>query len=389
MDTNQNQRLAFIDVLRGIACVWMVQTHVINTCIADQFRSGNFWNWLNISNGFVAVCFIFCAGAGFSIFTTKYNKELTTFTPTLRSYLQRLGFILFIGFVLQLPPEMSWSRLTSMTEIEWMKFYEFDVLHCIVASSLISLILINVFRISQKSRTILFGMFSIVCYTIPLYLWNSGVLKVFPYEIATIFERPPLSAFPLFPWMGHFFMGICVTNIFTLSQTKRRSMVIVAIVSVLMIMIMLISKNVMYSNPFDAKEWWDSAFSHFVYRISVISLIFALLFFIEQYLQNSTIAKFFQILGKESLVIYALHLFILYTTYKKMGIKEWYFFNSSPLEASLITLILVAVCFAACVIWSRSKKKYPQGTKIVFYGFWFWFFMFFFFGKDLGLVVQP
>lgn len=145
----------------------------------------------------------------------------------------------------------------------------------------------------------------------------------------------------------------------------------------------------MYTNPVDAKEWWDSAFSHFVYRVSVISLIFGLLYFIEQFLQKSSIAKFFQLLGKESLIIYGLHLFLLYTTYKKMGLKEWYFFNSTPFEATIITLILVVICFIACVLWSKSKKKYPQGTKIVFYGFWFWFFIFFFFGKQLGLVVQP
>ncbi len=389
MDVNKNQRLAFIDVLRGIACVWMVQTHVINTCIAEQFRSGTFWNWLNISNGFVAVCFVFCAGAGFSIFTGKYKHELTSFTPSLRSYLQRLGFIVFIGFLLQLPPEMSWSRLTAMTEIEWMKFYEFDVLHCIVASSLISLLLINILHISTKSQTIIFGILSIVCYSLPLYLWNSGMLKVLPYEFATIFERPPLSAFPLFPWMGHFFMGVCITNIFSSSSSKRSSMGILAIVSALMIAVMLVVKNVMYTNPVDAKEWWDSAFSHFVYRVCVISLIFGLLYFIEQFLQKSSIAKFFQLLGKESLVIYALHLFLLYTTYKKMGLKEWYFFNSTPFEATIITLMLVGICFIACVLWSKSKKLYPKGTKIVFYGFWFWFFIFFFFGKQLGLVVQP
>jgi len=389
MDVTQNQRLAFIDVLRGIACVWMVQTHVVNTCIADQFRSGTFWNWLNISNGFVAVCFVFCAGAGFSIFTSKYKNEITSFTPTLRSYLQRLGFILFIGFLLQLPPEMSWSRLMAMSEIEWMKFYEFDVLHCIVASSFISLIIINLLRISQKTQTILFGLFSLVCYAVPLFLWNSGMLKMLPYEIGTIFERPPLSAFPLFPWMGHFFLGVCVTNYFSSSTTKQKSMRILAIVSVLIIACMLFVKYSLYSSPFDSKEWWDSAFSHFVYRASVITFIFGVLFLVEQYLQKSTIAKFFQILGKESLIIYALHLFLLYTTYKKMGLKEWYFLNSSPFEATIITLILISICFVSCVLWSKSKKKYPQGTKSVFYGFWFWFFIFFFFGKDLGLVVQP
>jgi uncharacterized membrane protein len=389
MEITSKQRLAFIDVLRGIACVWMVQTHVLNTCLAQEFRSGLLWNWLNISNGFVAVCFVFCAGAGFSIFTDKYSKEITSFTPTLFSYLKRLGFILFIGFVLQLPPEMSWSRLLSMNEIEWQKFYEFDVLHCIVLSSVIALGILWVLRISKKYQIVLFCLLAFVAYAIPYFLWNSGALKSIPYEIATIFERPPLSAFPIFPWIGHFFLGVAITSLFSLVENKRATMVKLIVISSITIVLMILTKNLLYTSSFDVKEWWDTAFSHFVYRGSVVVLLFALLYFLEQRLQISKIAKFFQILGKESLVIYALHLFLLYTTYKKMGIKEWYFLNATPLEVATLTVVLTGICFVATIIWSKSKKEFAQGSKIVLYGFWFWFFVFFFFGKQLGLVVQP
>ena len=389
MEITFKQRLAFIDVLRGIACVWMVQTHVLNTCLSPEFRSGLFWNWLNISNGFVAVCFVFCAGAGFSIFSTKYSRDLTTLTPTLFTYLKRLGFILFIGYVLQLPPEMSWSRLMAMNEIEWQKFYEFDVLHCIVFSSLISLVLLSILKIKNEYQIVVYVLLSLIAYSIPSYLWQSGVLTQIPFEVATIFERPPLSAFPIFPWIGHFFLGIAVTKLYINVEDKRFSMKILAVLSAMIVVLMIVVKNLVYTSSFDAKEWWDVAFSHFVYRGAVIVCIFAVMYFIEKYLHTSKIANFFQLLGKESLVIYALHLFLLYTTYKKMGLKEWYFLNASPLEVASITIILTVICFIACWKWSSAKKEFPKGSKIVLYGFWFWFFVFFFFGKQLGLVVQP
>lgn len=389
MEIKKNQRLAFIDVLRGLACVWMIQTHVLNTCLSSEFQSGTFWNWLNISNGFVSVCFVFCAGAGFSIFTSRNIDSILSLKPTLFTYLKRLGFILFIGYVLQLPPEMSWNRLLSMNEIEWMKFYEFDVLHTIVASSVVSLIIVFFLRVKTTYKLSIFFILSICCYILPLYLWDSGILKLIPYEIGTIFEKPPLSAFPLFPWMGHYFLGISITGVFYNSKNKRKTMLMVSGIAFTTFLISLLVKNTFYTSPIDAKEWWDSAFSHFVYRGSLVAFLFSLIYFLERFLHTFAIAKFFQILGKESLVIYALHLFLLYSTYKKMGLKEWFFNSSTPTEVVFLSLSLTIVSFFACYLWSNSKKKHPTGTKIVQYGFWFWFFVFFFFGKQLGLVVQP
>lgn len=54
-----SQRLTFIDILRGIACVWMIETHAVNAFLNDEFTEGMLFGALKISNGFVAVIFIF------------------------------------------------------------------------------------------------------------------------------------------------------------------------------------------------------------------------------------------------------------------------------------------------------------------------------------------
>ncbi|MGA1307587.1 MAG: heparan-alpha-glucosaminide N-acetyltransferase domain-containing protein, partial [Candidatus Kapaibacteriota bacterium] len=61
------QRLTFIDILRGIACIWMIETHAVNAFLDGAFKNNPLFSVLQISNGFVAVAFIFCAGAGFRL----------------------------------------------------------------------------------------------------------------------------------------------------------------------------------------------------------------------------------------------------------------------------------------------------------------------------------
>ena len=65
MNLGVSHRLAFIDILRGIAVVWMIETHVVDVCLAPLWKVGSLYHLIYISNGFVAVGFDFGAGAGF------------------------------------------------------------------------------------------------------------------------------------------------------------------------------------------------------------------------------------------------------------------------------------------------------------------------------------
>ena len=59
MKQASSQRFVFIDIMRGIAALWMIETHVLNEFIKPEYREGWFYDALNISNGFVSVGFIF------------------------------------------------------------------------------------------------------------------------------------------------------------------------------------------------------------------------------------------------------------------------------------------------------------------------------------------
>ena len=71
----KKERLAFIDVLRGWAVLWMIQTHVANACLAEPYRQGWLFGLLELSNGFVAVTFLFCAGAGVWLAASRKAAE--------------------------------------------------------------------------------------------------------------------------------------------------------------------------------------------------------------------------------------------------------------------------------------------------------------------------
>ena len=54
----EKKRLVFIDVLRGLAVYMMLECHVVHAVMRQEFKTGDFYNILNILNGFIAVGFL-------------------------------------------------------------------------------------------------------------------------------------------------------------------------------------------------------------------------------------------------------------------------------------------------------------------------------------------
>jgi uncharacterized membrane protein len=197
---DKKERLIFIDVMRGIAVLWMIETHLVNACLSQEFKSSFFYFLLSVSNGLVAVTFIFCAGAGFWLAALKKAEEYRHFNPSLWGYLRRLAFILAIGYWLHLPFFSLWKML-HLNSSELLTFFNCDVLHVIVLSSLVALIIL---MIVPKLHILpyLFGTMALAIFCISPLVWDTDPMAAMPAFFGAMFAKWPVSQFPLFPWSG-------------------------------------------------------------------------------------------------------------------------------------------------------------------------------------------
>ena len=65
-------RYPFIDVLRGLAVLFMIETHTVNALLDPALRAGTFHDALTYVNGLVAPAFLFAAG--FSIVLQSHSQ---------------------------------------------------------------------------------------------------------------------------------------------------------------------------------------------------------------------------------------------------------------------------------------------------------------------------
>jgi uncharacterized membrane protein len=355
--TFKQHRLVFIDVLRGIAILWMIETHVIDACLNTSLKTGFFYNMLNISNGFIAVTFLFCAGAGFWLAAQKKAEDYKKFKPPLWVYLRRLGVVMVMGYWLHMPL-FSLLRSLKMTSEQYLRFCECDVLQAIVFSSILALIILMLTP-KLKYLPYIFGILTLIFFFFAPIIWTLDPFQALPTCLATYFSKPPISKFPIFPWSGYFFAGAAISGFFFSVENKRKFAAIIGIIALILPFIMFAFKYSSLTYP-GFVDWWRVSPGHSIYRVSVSILFFALLFLIEDKYKNTRVSNMLRISGQESLFMYVSHLMIVYGCILNLGLNHIIGYQLDWFRSSLLIIAICCTCYAFAFAWHNAKAKEPK-----------------------------
>src|SRR6201987_4944003 len=68
-------RLAYIDWMRGLACLLMFQTHCYDAWLGGSARQSRFFMYSQLGGTFPAPLFLFLAGISFALVTDKLRQK--------------------------------------------------------------------------------------------------------------------------------------------------------------------------------------------------------------------------------------------------------------------------------------------------------------------------
>jgi uncharacterized membrane protein len=352
-------RITFIDALRGLAVVWMIQTHVVNACLDASYKMGVFFHGLNLANGFVGPTFIFCAGAGFWLAVERKGGEYRRLGKGFWIYLRRLALILAIGYWLHLPV-FSLVRLLHAPREKLMGFYSIDVLQLIVISSLVALCLFFIFPHLKWFAWGCVAMTAAVIRGTP-FIWQLDPFSFLPAPLAMLLARQPPSRFPLFPWSAYLFAGVAVTALYRAHHRPGRLARIMVIISSLVIMVIFLVPGLPISYV-GRSEWWLSSSSHALFRTLGVILIF-FLFSLAEPRFPKPIGQFLQCCGQESLFVYVVHLLIVYGSSINSGLSYLSGGKIGPLTVIIYTLAITVFSYYGALLWHEAKTKNPPLAK--------------------------
>jgi uncharacterized membrane protein len=211
------RRLAYIDWMRGLACVLMFQTHCYDSWMSPEAKkSSSLIAWSRLGGTLPAPLFIFLAGVSFALVTEKLREKGIARNAIAKQTILRGAEIFGVGLLFRVQEfalGYPWSPWTDLLRV--------DVLNILG----LSMMLMGVLSwaagegdvAAARTRTLVAGIVAaVVVAMVTPPLWTTYRPKFLPWPLESyingvhIFGEPQPWLFPLFPWSAFAFAGLAV-----------------------------------------------------------------------------------------------------------------------------------------------------------------------------------
>jgi uncharacterized membrane protein len=358
----KKERLLYIDLMRGLLVVFMIETHVSNAFLLSSIKSSNWFSILNFINGLVVPGFLFISGFVFFLTTEKKLNEILKFQKYFWKKIGRIILIFIVGISLHLPYLSLRRLLNEKDQYALNEFFSVDILHCIA----IGLFLLLLLPIIIKKRNIFnFSLIviSLVILMVSPILWNINLDETLPLYITNFLRPSEFARFPLFPWLIFIFAGAITSHYFIVSQEKNSIKNFMKII----FLIGIVGAGI-------GHLFWFDLFTNKIFSIrpnpifTIQRIAYAILIFSLCYLylsKKEKISNLILIMSYESLLIYWLHLQIIYRkVFNNKSLENVIGANLNVFESLIVMVIITLVCYLVGKLWSYLKMKYENYTRL-------------------------
>src|SRR5580692_730136 len=129
MAEKATKRIAYIDWLRGLACLVMFQTHGYDSWLGGAARDGRFMTLSQLGGTLPAPLFLFLSGISFALVTDKLRQKGISADEIARTTILRGGEIFLLGLLFRLQ-----EFLLGQPRAPWTDLLRVDVLNVIGVS---------------------------------------------------------------------------------------------------------------------------------------------------------------------------------------------------------------------------------------------------------------
>ena len=320
MPAPTSSRLAYIDWMRGLACLLMFQTHCFDSWLGGDARKSTFFMWSQLGGTLPAPLFLFLAGVSFALVVDKLRQKDLPASQIARTTTLRGAEIFALGLLFRLQEyTLAWGWAP------WTDLFRVDILNTIG----ISMMLMGAFcgsalhlfrppraRLGLGIGAVAMGM--TISLLTPL-LWTSWRPRWLPWPLESYINgvhnlgEPQAWLFPIFPWTGFAFIGLAVGLFLVSGWAKDNSAAVIALGAIG-------GLSIYFARWLDARpeqlysvyDFWHTSPNFFLIRVGLLLLILTAAFAWCRW--GAGLWGFSPLiqLGQTSLLVYWVHIEFVY-----------------------------------------------------------------------------
>jgi uncharacterized membrane protein len=355
-------RVIFIDLARALAVLFMLYGHVVDALLAPRYRVGVWFDVWTFQRGLTSSLFLLLSGFAFSIATVRHwGNHLRISRPVLVRARRFSGFVL-LGYALHFPV-LKLAELRTVADDRWRSFLAIDVLQLIGATFLCIQVLVLVTR-TRRRLTLTALVLAVAMVLVTPTLWLAQWPHQLPLWLSNYVEPGNGSQFPLFPWSAYILLGIALGQLYArwgaANLPAFANGVLLGGGAVMIgcgLLLRPLASGLFGGGP------WTFIPPEISVRIGSCLIILGVIAHGSRFID--TLPHVFGAVAQETLLIYFVHLCIVYGSIWSPGLFQLYGTTLAPLQVLAIVVALVAAMTALAWQWNWLKHTSPRAARVV------------------------
>lgn len=354
------KRLAYIDWMRGLACLLMFQTHCYDAWLRPDLRETKLYKWSQLGGTLPAPLFIFLAGLSFALVTERLREKGIARNTIAAQTIRRGAEIFGLGMVFRIQEYALGYRW-----VPWTDLLRVDILNILGISMMLMGVLcwftaaatVDVARF--RSIIAAFATAAVIACLTPA-VWTTWRPQFLPWPLESYLNgvhtlnQPQPWLFPIFPWTAFAFAGLGVGFLIFTEFARRGEARFFACVGLAGIFAIAVSILLELSpvRLYAVHDYWHSHPNFLLARSGVLAI---LLFLVYAWCRWGFALKGFSPviqLGTTSLLVYWVHIEFVYGRFSILPKRQ----SSIPMATLGLCGIFLAM-LALSVFRTRFKKS--------------------------------
>jgi uncharacterized membrane protein len=353
------QRLAYIDWMRGLACLLMFQTHCYDSWLGGAARDTSFIRWSQLGGTLPAPLFLFLAGISFALVTDKMRRKGVPANQIGLTTIRRGAEIFGLGLLFRVQ-----EFLLGQPWAPWTDLLRVDILNTIGLSMMLMGIVCR-FASTRAANALLAAAVAggIALATPPL--WTTWRPRWLPWYLESyingvhVYDAPRFWLFPIFPWTAFAFAGLAVGFLLFSDWAIKNPAWTTAAFGLGGVGLLYISSRFDKSSIhlYAVYDYWHSSPEFFLARLGVLLLIVLGSYaWCRWGLGQVGFSPLIQ-LGQTSLLVYWVHIEFVYGRFSILAKR------AQTIPMATLGLLII---FTAMVLLSLARTRWKgRGAEIL------------------------
>jgi uncharacterized membrane protein len=321
MTSSAQSRLAYIDWMRGLACVLMFQTHCYDSWLGGDARRSTFFMCSQLGGTLPAPLFLFLAGISFALVVDKLRQKGLPAGQIARATIRRGAEIFGLGLLFRLQ-----EYLIAWGWAPWSDLFRVDILNTIgLSMMLMGVVCWMVLRFNFKAhvRAALSLAATATGMTISLLtplLWTSLSPNWLPWPLESYINgvhnlgEPQAWLFPVFPWTGFAFIGLATGFLLVTDKARTLGTVTFVLVGASGIGLIYLARwlDARPTQLYRSYDFWHTSPNFFLIRVGLLLGILAAIYLWCRWGAGQWGFSPLIQLGQTSLLVYWVHIEFVY-----------------------------------------------------------------------------